>query len=133
MSSLHGHSFTVQWTKRKEVGQGSQTDMAIKYTGRKMRAKTLAFVIAGALGVSGTLAPSAMGQTVERQLPPPPPPALPSVSEYSLPPGDDQPRANPNVQGPAHENGPPPNVLTDPDTAPPTKPPAAHPAPAPPN
>jgi len=129
MSSLQGHSFTVQWTKRKEVGQGSQTDMAIKYTGRKMRAKTLAFVIAGALGVSGTLAPSAMGQTVERQLPPPPPPALPSVSEYSLPPGDDQPRANPNVQGPVEENGPPPKVVTEPDTAQPSKPLVVNPVP----
>ncbi|HEY9092407.1 LPXTG cell wall anchor domain-containing protein [Parasphingorhabdus sp.] len=103
--------------------------MTIKYMGRKMRAKTLALVIAGALGVSAALPPSAMGQTVERQLPQTPPPDLPSVSEYSLPPGDQEPPADRNVQGPVEENGPPPKVVTEPDPVRPSSPLVVQPVP----
>lgn len=67
-------------------------------------------MIAGTLGLSIAALPNAQGQPVPRPLPPEPPPELPSVNDYSLPPGDSQTPAGNQAEGPIEENAAPPQV-----------------------
>lgn len=79
-------------------------------------------MVAGILGLFAAISAPAMGQAVPRELPPGPLPELPSVSEYSLPPGDSQaPVANP-AQGPTEENIPQPSALPSRNTTAPKAP-----------
>ncbi|MEP2103669.1 MAG: hypothetical protein ABJP02_16180 [Parasphingorhabdus sp.] len=95
------------------------------------RARTLAMMAAGTFGLSIAAMPAAQGQAVPRQLPPEPPPELPSVSDYSLPPGEGQNPANNQAEGPVEENTPPPQAApTASDIAPSTQP-TTRPAPLP--
>ncbi|QTD55357.1 hypothetical protein [Parasphingorhabdus cellanae] len=103
--------------------------MTINHMGRMMRVKSLAMVIAGTLGLSIAAIPSAQGQAVPRQLPPDPPPELPSVSDYSLPPGEGQNPADGQAEGPTEENGPAPQAAPPSGSALPGTQPAAQPAP----
>ena len=86
-----------------------------------MRVKTMALMMTGAffLPLSTTLsiaaAPPVQAQALPRQLPDAPLPELPSVSDYSLPPGNDQEPANNNAQGPVEENSLPPKSTSNPD------------------
>ncbi len=73
-------------------------------------------MIAGVLGLSAVYAPSAQGQAVPRSLPPEPLPELPSVSDYSLPPGDDQTPASNQAEGPVEENAAAPQATPSPGT-----------------
>lgn len=86
-------------------------------------------MIVGALSLFVTAAPSALGQAVPRQLPPEPPPELPSVNDYSLPPGDGQTPAGNQAEGPVEENTPPPQAAPTLDGAAPSNQPAARPVP----
>lgn len=84
-------------------------------------------MIAGMIGLSITTIPAAHGQAIPRQLPPDPPPELPSVNDYSLPPGDGQTPADNQAEGPVEENALPPQAAPSsggvtPDTQPATQP-----------
>ncbi len=90
--------------------------MAINFMKPMMRARSLALMIAGVLGLSAVYAASAQGQAVPRSLPPEPLPDLPSVSDYSLPPGDGQTPASNQAEGPVEENAAPPQAAPSPGT-----------------
>lgn len=100
---------------KKEL-QGCKRAMTVNFMERMMRARSLALMIAGVLGLSAAYAPSAQGQAVPRQLPPEPLPELPSVSDYSLPPGDGQTPASNQAEGPVEENAAPPQATPNPGT-----------------
>lgn len=113
--------------KAAKSNSGSKRAMAINHIRRMKRARSLAMMIAGTLGLSIAVIPAAQGQVVPRQLPPEPPPELPSVSDYSLPPGDGQTPASNQAEGPVEENAPPPQAAPSssgvtPDTRPATEP-----------
>ncbi|WP_229956060.1 hypothetical protein [Parasphingorhabdus litoris] len=95
------------------------------------RTRSLAMIIAGALCLSIVTASSALGQTVPRQLPPEPPPELPSVSDYSLPPGNDQNSSANQAQGPVEENAAPPQATPSQNDAASSPQPAAQSLPLP--
>lgn len=88
-------------------------------------------MIAGMIGLSITTIPAAQGQAVPQQLPPDPPPELPSVSDYSLPPGDDQTPADNQAEGPVEENALPPQAAPSSSGVTPATQPATQPVPVP--
>ncbi len=108
---------------------GLQRAMAIHYMDRMMRVRSLAIMIVGALGLFIAATPPALGQAVPRPLPPEPAPELPSVNDYSLPPGEGQTPAGNQAEGPVEENIPPPQALPTPDRVVPSNQPAAGPVP----
>ncbi|MEP3225931.1 MAG: hypothetical protein ABJO01_08145 [Parasphingorhabdus sp.] len=71
----------------------------------------LATISAGFMAYASAMVPAALAQDIPRQLPPNPPPALPSVSEYSLPPGESQEAAENTAEGPVDENAIPPQAV----------------------
>lgn len=108
---------------------GSIRAMAINHMNRMMRARSLAIMVAGTLCLFVTIAPAAQGQAVPRQLPPEPAPELPSVSDYSLPPGENQTPANDQAEGPVEENALPPQAAPTTNIVAPGAQPAARPVP----
>ncbi len=78
-----------------------------------MRALLLAIMAVGAFGIS-TVTTAVRAQAVPRQLPPEPPPELPSVSDYSLPPGENQTTPDSAAEGPVEENALPPEAAPAP-------------------
>ncbi len=93
-----------------------------------MRALLLAIMAVGVFGIS-TVTTVVRAQAVPRQLPPEPPPELPSVSDYSLPPGENQTTSDSAAEGPVEENALPPAAAPAPIDSVPTTPSRAQPAP----
>ncbi len=108
---------------------GLQRAMAIHYMDRMTRVRSPAIMIVGALGLCVAAAPSALGQAVPRQLPPEPAPELPSVNDYSLPPGEGQTPTGNQAEGPVEENIPPPQAAPTPDSTTSGNLPASRPVP----
>lgn len=115
--------------KAAKSNSGSKRAMAINHIRRMKRARSLAMMIAGTLGLSIAAIPAAQSQAVPRELPPQPPPELPSVSDYSLPPGDGQTPANNQAEGPVEENAPPPQAAPSSSGVTPNRQPATEPVP----
>lgn len=109
---------------------GLRRAMAIQYMDGMTRVRSLAIMIVGVLGLFVAAAPSALGQAVPRQLPPEPAPELPSVNDYSLPPGEGQTPTGNQAEGPVEENIPPPQAAPTPDNTTPSNQPSARPVPA---
>ncbi|MEW4466356.1 hypothetical protein AB1K62_00810 [Parasphingorhabdus sp. JC815] len=86
--------------------------MTLDNMGQKLRVKTLALMVASALCLPSVQAQTVPGQMTDGSLR-----QLPSVSEYSLPPGDSGKPADSVVQGPVEENSPPPRPAIQPDGA----------------
>lgn len=116
--------------KVAKSASGLQRAMAINHMGRVKRKRPLTSKIVGVLGLLVLIAPPAIGQAVPRQLPPEPPPQLPSVNDYSLPPGEGQTPANDQAEGPAEENAPPPKAAPTPTAGTPSTQPITRPVPA---
>jgi len=129
MSSPRTYSLMVQRMGRQNRSQGYKGHMAIHYMDRMTRVRSLAIMIVGALGLFVAAAPPALGQAVPRQLPPEPAPELPSVNDYSLPPGEGQTPSGNQAEGPVEENIPPPQAAPTPDNNAPSNQPATRPAP----
>lgn len=91
-------------------GTGLKRAMTINQMKRMMRAGLLAIMSVGMFGIS-TATPPVHAQAVPRQSPPEPPPELPSVSDYSLPPGDNQTAPDNTAEGPVEENAAPPQAV----------------------
>lgn len=109
---------------------GLRRAMAIQYMDGMTRVRSLAIMIVGVLGLFVVAAPSALGQAVPRQLPPEPAPELPSVNDYSLPPGEGQTPTGNQAEGPVEDNIPPPQAAPTPDNSAPNNQPSARPVPA---
>lgn len=94
-----------------------------------MCARSLAMMVVSTLSLFMIIAQPAQGQVTPRQLPPDPPPELPSVNNYSLPPGENKLPENSEVEGPTSENSLPPKALPRRNADKPNMPPADRPVP----